>query len=152
MKTTKCIYCGSENMEMKEHTNVGLDETSKWYLEELDKQAKTTNSDIQKMIKKVQKGDENARKKLMITTRKEVAEIAKKYINQGIHYIELVHLGNEAIYKAMDTFEGTVVEAWKIHMRKVIESEMVLKISEDGNNEFEEYHCLECGFVMKFKK
>lgn len=56
---------------------------------------------------RIKKGDKNAIKELMEANLRLVISIAKKYKNNGISLIDLIHDGNIGLYKAVIKFDST---------------------------------------------
>lgn len=79
------------------------------YLKEIGKHELIDNNEEIVLAKRVQKGDEEAKKKLAQANLRLVVSIAKKYANKSpnLTMLDLIQEGNIGLYKAVDKFDYT---------------------------------------------
>jgi len=80
-------------------------EALKTYLKEVRTIPLLTAAQEVELAKKIQKGDEYARKAMIRANLRLVINIAKKYMYLGIPFLDLIEEGNLGLMKAVDKFE-----------------------------------------------
>ncbi len=75
------------------------------YLAEISKIPLLTASEEKRLARAAQKGDAEARKKLIVSNLRLVVSIAKKYLYFGLAMQDLVEEGNVGLMKAVDKFD-----------------------------------------------
>ncbi|AEV28402.1 RNA polymerase sigma factor, sigma-70 family [Sphaerochaeta pleomorpha str. Grapes] len=75
------------------------------YLKEINRIPLLTNEEEFKLAKRVQQGDEFARKRMIESNLRFVVNVAKKYQNQGIPLIDLIDEGNIGLMTALEKFD-----------------------------------------------
>jgi RNA polymerase primary sigma factor len=75
------------------------------YLKEINRIPLLTNEEEFKLAKRVQEGDEFARKRMIESNLRFVVNVAKKYQNQGIPLIDLIDEGNIGLMTALEKFD-----------------------------------------------
>jgi RNA polymerase primary sigma factor len=75
------------------------------YLKEINRIPLLTNDEEFKLAKRVQEGDEFARKRMIESNLRFVVNVAKKYQNQGIPLIDLIDEGNIGLMTALEKFD-----------------------------------------------
>lgn len=79
----------------------------KMYLKEIGKVPLLTREEEIELAKKIENGDEIAKKKLAEANLRLVVSIAKKYIGSGMSFLDLIQEGNLGLIKALDKFDYT---------------------------------------------
>jgi RNA polymerase primary sigma factor len=79
-------------------------EAIKTYLKEIRHIPLLTAKDEVELSKKIKKGDEHARKKMIQSNLRLVINIAKRYMHLGIPLLDLIEEGNIGLMKAVDRF------------------------------------------------
>ena len=59
------------------------------------------------LAKRIEQGDQEARAKLTEANLRLVVSIAKKYIGQGMSFLDLIQEGNKGLMKAVEKFDYT---------------------------------------------
>ena len=75
------------------------------YLKEIGRITLLTGKDEVALAKRVEKGDEVAKKKLAEANLRLVVSIAKKYLGRGLSLLDLIQEGNLGLLKAVDKFD-----------------------------------------------
>ena len=75
------------------------------YLKEINRIPLLTNEEEYRLAKRVQQGDEFARKRMIESNLRFVVNVAKKYQNQGIPLIDLIDEGNIGLMTALEKFD-----------------------------------------------
>lgn len=82
-----------------------MENSTEIYLKEIGKIPLLTTEEEVELAKRIEAGDEEARKKFCESNLKLVVSIAKKYINYGIPLLDLIQEGNIGLMKAIDNFD-----------------------------------------------
>jgi RNA polymerase primary sigma factor len=75
------------------------------YLAEISKIPLLSTADEIRLAKRAQKGDGEARRKLIVSNLRLVVSIAKKYLYYGLPLLDLIEEGNMGLMKAVDRFD-----------------------------------------------
>lgn len=82
-----------------------MENSTEIYLKEIGDIPLLTTEEEVELAKRIEAGDEEARKKFCESNLKLVISIAKKYINYGIPLLDLIQEGNIGLMKAIDNFD-----------------------------------------------
>jgi RNA polymerase nonessential primary-like sigma factor len=82
----------------------GLD-AIKYYLKEIRKTPLLTFEQEQGLAKKIEKGDQDARAKMIEANLRLVVAIGKKYINRGLQFSDIIEEGNLGLIRAVEKFQ-----------------------------------------------
>ena len=103
------FYCDMNNIDYVnqeiEEIDDKLDSSERRYLNEISKIPLLTPEETKELIIKIKQGDETARKKIIESNLRFVVYLAKKYINRGIPFLDLVQEGNIGLMKAINKFD-----------------------------------------------
>lgn len=77
------------------------------YLRELNKYPLISEVEERKLIKLKEKGDENAKTKLIEANLKFVVAIAKQYQGKGVPFMDLISVGNMGLIEAANRFKSS---------------------------------------------
>ncbi len=97
-----------EDKEMPEKTDSdGYKGTNSFslYLKEIGSIPLLTPIEEKRLAEKVQRGDEEAKKKMIKANLRLVVSIAKKYIGNGLEFWDLVQEGNIGLFRAVEKFD-----------------------------------------------
>ena len=83
----------------------GLD-AIKYYLKEIRKTPLLTFDQEQELAKKIEKGDQDARAKMIESNLRLVVAIGKKYINRGLQFSDIIEEGNLGLIRAVEKFQS----------------------------------------------
>ena len=82
----------------------GLD-AIKYYLKEIRRTPLLTFEQEQELAKKIEKGDQDARAKMIEANLRLVVAIGKKYINRGLQFSDIIEEGNLGLIRAVEKFQ-----------------------------------------------
>ena len=83
----------------------GIDDSVRVYLKEMGKVDLLTKEEEVELAKRVEQGDDEARRQLTEANLRLVVSIAKKYIGQGMSFLDLIQEGNKGLMKAVEKFD-----------------------------------------------
>lgn len=83
----------------------GIDELQKRYFRDISRYPLLTHEEEIDLARKIQKGDEEARRKMILCNLKLVITIAKSYMTYRIPFLDLVEEGNLGLIKAVSRFD-----------------------------------------------
>ncbi len=81
------------------------DDAIKHYLREIQKTSLLTPEEEKALARRVDMGDKAARDKMIESNLRLVVKIAKRYINRGLPFIDLIEEGNIGLIKAVERFK-----------------------------------------------
>jgi RNA polymerase nonessential primary-like sigma factor len=82
----------------------GVD-TIRRYLKEIQKSKLLTFEQEQELGKRIAKGDEEARQKMIESNLRLVVSMGKRYINRGLHFSDIIEEGNIGLIRAVEKFD-----------------------------------------------
>ena len=77
----------------------------KIYLQEIGKVPLLTRDEEVELAKRIEKGDQKAREKLIKSNLRLVVSIAKKYLGRGLSFLDLIQEGNIGLMKTIEKFD-----------------------------------------------
>jgi len=86
---------------------VAVDDPVRMYLKEIGKVPLLSAEEEVELAKRMEAGDEYAKKKLCEANLRLVVSIAKKYVGRGMLFLDLIQEGNLGLIKAVDKFDYT---------------------------------------------
>ena len=86
---------------------VSTEDPVRMYLKEIGNVPLLTSEEEVELAKRVEAGDEEAKKKLTEANLRLVVSIAKKYVGRGMPFLDLIQEGNMGLMKAVDKFDFT---------------------------------------------
>ena len=84
---------------------VNVDDPVRMYLKEIGKIPLLTGTEEVDLAKRMEEGDEIAKKKLAEANLRLVVSIAKRYVGRGMLFLDLIQEGNLGLMKAVEKFE-----------------------------------------------
>ncbi len=94
-----------ENLDLSVPEGVGIEDPVKMYLREIGKVPLLSAEDEIELAKKMEEGDEEAKKKLAEANLRLVVSIAKRYVGRGLLFLDLIQEGNLGLIKAVEKFD-----------------------------------------------
>lgn len=86
---------------------VSTEDPVRMYLKEIGNVPLLSTDEEVELAKRVEEGDENAKKALTEANLRLVVSIAKKYVGRGMPFLDLIQEGNMGLMKAVDKFDYT---------------------------------------------
>lgn len=87
------------------HTKIN--DPVKMYLKEIGRVDLLNPEDEPDIARRIQEGDEEAKRKLIAANLRLVVSIAKKYVGRGMLFLDLIQEGNMGLVKAVEKFDYT---------------------------------------------
>ncbi|WP_180963056.1 RNA polymerase sigma factor RpoD [Massilicoli timonensis] len=87
------------------HTKIN--DPVKMYLKEIGRVELLDPSEEPEIARRIQEGDEEAKRKLIAANLRLVVSIAKKYVGRGMLFLDLIQEGNMGLVKAVEKFDYT---------------------------------------------
>jgi RNA polymerase primary sigma factor len=84
---------------------IAVDDPVRMYLKEIGKVQLLSGEEEIELAKRMQTGDEEAKKKLCEANLRLVVSIAKRYVGRGMLFLDLIQEGNLGLIKAVDKFD-----------------------------------------------
>ena len=98
---------GEIDLEATLPKGIAVDDPVRMYLKEIGKVPLLSADEEIELAKKMEAGDENAKKRLCEANLRLVVSIAKRYVGRGMLFLDLIQEGNLGLIKAVDKFDYT---------------------------------------------
>ncbi|MDD7408178.1 MAG: RNA polymerase sigma factor RpoD [Anaerovoracaceae bacterium] len=95
------------NFEKDMSAGIPVDDPVRMYLKEIGKVPLLSAEEEIDLAKRIEAGDEEARKKLCEANLRLVVSIAKRYVGRGMQFLDLIQEGNLGLIKAVSKFDYT---------------------------------------------
>lgn len=106
-ETIRTIYSNDiYEIESKANYAYVIDDSTKEYFYQISKIPLLTRDEEYILVEKKNKGDEEARNKLIASNLRLVVSIAKKYLNQGLSFDDLIQEGNIGLMNAVEKYDN----------------------------------------------
>ena len=96
---------GEIDIEATLPKGIAVDDPVRMYLKEIGKVPLLSADEEIELAQKMEKGDEEAKKKLCEANLRLVVSIAKRYVGRGMLFLDLIQEGNLGLIKAVDKFD-----------------------------------------------
>lgn len=96
---------GEIDLESTLPKGIAVDDPVRMYLKEIGKVPLLTAEEEMELAKKMELGDEDAKKRLCEANLRLVVSIAKRYVGRGMLFLDLIQEGNLGLIKAVDKFD-----------------------------------------------
>ena len=96
-----------EKIDLSVPDGIGLDDPVRMYLKEIGKVPLLSADEEIEYAKRMEEGDEEAKKRLAEANLRLVVSIAKKYVGRGMLFLDLIQEGNMGLIKAVEKFDYT---------------------------------------------
>lgn len=84
---------------------IGIDDPVRMYLKEIGRVPLLTAIEEVDLAKRMEKGDEEAKRRLAEANLRLVVSIAKRYVGRGLLFLDLIQEGNLGLIKAVEKFD-----------------------------------------------
>ena len=96
-----------ENIDLSVPEGISVDDPVRMYLKEIGKVPLLSAEEEIEIAKRMEEGDEEAKKKLTESNLRLVVSIAKRYVGRGMLFLDLIQEGNLGLIKAVEKFDYT---------------------------------------------
>jgi len=96
-----------KELDLSIPAGAGIDDSVRVYLKQMGKVDLLTKEEEVAIAKRIEKGEEKAKQELTEANLRLVVSIAKKYIGQGMSFLDLIQEGNKGLMKAVNKFDYT---------------------------------------------
>jgi len=94
-----------ENLDLTLPDGYNLEDPVRMYLKEIGKVPLLTAEEEIELAKRMEEGDEEAKKRLSEANLRLVVSIAKRYVGRGMLFLDLIQEGNLGLIKAVEKFD-----------------------------------------------
>ena len=94
-----------ENIDIEVPEGVSIEDPVRMYLKEIGKVPLLSADEEIELAKRMEEGDEEAKKKLAEANLRLVVSIAKRYVGRGMLFLDLIQEGNLGLIKAVEKFD-----------------------------------------------
>lgn len=94
-----------EQMDISAPDTINIDDPVRMYLKEIGKVPLLTADEEIILAKRMEVGEETAKKKLAEANLRLVVSIAKRYVGRGMQFLDLIQEGNLGLIKAVEKFD-----------------------------------------------
>ncbi|HJD38230.1 MULTISPECIES: RNA polymerase sigma factor RpoD [unclassified Blautia] len=94
-----------ENIDLSVPEGVSIEDPVRMYLKEIGKVPLLTAEEEISLAKRMENGDESAKKRLAEANLRLVVSIAKRYVGRGMLFLDLIQEGNLGLIKAVEKFD-----------------------------------------------
>ncbi|SHG96466.1 RNA polymerase sigma factor RpoD [Tepidibacter thalassicus] len=94
-----------ENLDLSLPKGISIDDPVRMYLKEIGKIPLLSAQEEIELAKRMEEGDEIAKKRLVEANLRLVVSIAKRYVGRGMLFLDLIQEGNLGLIKAVEKFD-----------------------------------------------
>ena len=94
-----------DNIDLGGPEGIGTEDPVRMYLKEIGKVSLLSAEEEIELAKKMEEGDEEAKKRLAEANLRLVVSIAKRYVGRGLLFLDLIQEGNLGLIKAVEKFD-----------------------------------------------
>ena len=94
-----------EEIDISVPEGISIDDPVRMYLKEIGKVPLLTADEEIELAKRMEQGDEEAKKRLSEANLRLVVSIAKRYVGRGMLFLDLIQEGNLVLIKAVEKFD-----------------------------------------------
>ena len=95
----------AENLDLTLSDSISIEDPVRMYLKEIGKVSLLTAEEEIELAKRMEEGDEEAKKRLAEANLRLVVSIAKLYVGRGMLFLDLIQEGNLGLIKAVEKFD-----------------------------------------------
>lgn len=93
------------DLDLSVPEGVGIDDPVRMYLKEIGRVPLLTPEEEIELAKRMEQGDEEAKRRLAEANLRLVVSIAKRYVGRGMLFLDLIQEGNLGLIKAVEKFD-----------------------------------------------
>lgn len=94
-----------ENIDLNVPEGINIEDPVRMYLKEIGKVPLLTPEEEVELAKRMELGDESAKKRLAEANLRLVVSIAKRYVGRGMQFLDLIQEGNLGLIKAVEKYD-----------------------------------------------
>ena len=94
-----------DKIDLSVPEGVSIEDPVRMYLKEIGKVPLLSAEEEIELAKRMEQGDENAKKRLAEANLRLVVSIAKRYVGRGMLFLDLIQEGNLGLIKAVEKFD-----------------------------------------------
>lgn len=94
-----------DKIDLSVPEGISIEDPVRMYLKEIGKVSLLTADEEIELAQRMEKGDENAKKRLAEANLRLVVSIAKRYVGRGMLFLDLIQEGNLGLIKAVEKFD-----------------------------------------------
>jgi len=94
-----------EDLDLSIPEGVNIEDPVRMYLKEIGKVPLLTAEEENELARRMEEGDESAKKRLAEANLRLVVSIAKRYVGRGMLFLDLIQEGNLGLIKAVEKFD-----------------------------------------------
>ena len=94
-----------DKIDLSVPEGVSIEDPVRMYLKEIGKVSLLTADEEIELAKRMEQGDEEAKKRLVEANLRLVVSIAKRYVGRGMLFLDLIQEGNLGLIKAVEKFD-----------------------------------------------
>ena len=94
-----------ENLDLSVPDGISIEDPVRMYLKEIGKVPLLSAEEEIELAKKMETGDQDAKKRLAEANLRLVVSIAKRYVGRGMLFLDLIQEGNLGLIKAVEKFD-----------------------------------------------
>ena len=94
-----------DKIDLSVPEGVSIEDPVRMYLKEIGKVSLLTADEEIELAKRMEQGDEDAKKRLAEANLRLVVSIAKRYVGRGMLFLDLIQEGNLGLIKAVEKFD-----------------------------------------------
>ncbi|MBE5808473.1 MAG: RNA polymerase sigma factor RpoD [Clostridiales bacterium] len=94
-----------EEIDISVPEGISIDDPVRMYLKEIGKVPLLTAEEEIELAKRIEEGDEDAKRQLSEANLRLVVSIAKRYVGRGMLFLDLIQEGNLGLIKAVEKFD-----------------------------------------------
>ena len=94
-----------EELDLSVPEGVAIDDPVRMYLKEIGRVPLLTAEEEIELAKRIEQGDEEAKRRLAEANLRLVVSIAKRYVGRGMLFLDLIQEGNLGLIKAVEKFD-----------------------------------------------
>ncbi len=95
----------AEEVDLSVPDGVAIDDPVRMYLKEIGRVPLLTAEDEVTLARRIEEGDEDAKRRLAEANLRLVVSIAKRYVGRGMLFLDLIQEGNLGLIKAVEKFD-----------------------------------------------
>ncbi len=99
------VELSDDTVDLTVPEGIALDDPVRMYLKEIGRIPLLTPEEEVELAKRMEAGDEEAKKRLIESNLRLVVSIAKRYVGRGMLFLDLIQEGNMGLIKAVEKFD-----------------------------------------------